>query len=95
MEDVSGVLVVPDILLQPMRVVQYQDFMRKVIIANAPVEVDLLRMRSLWASVISMAYSHECECERQKMLAMVSYPYLQIIFRHLTLPCEGRQYQND
>ena len=61
-----------------MKSLQYDEFVKKVVVANAPLEVDLLRMRSLWASVISMAYNHECECEREKKLAEVGLPYLKL-----------------
>lgn len=80
MEDTNGSLIVPDILLLPMHRLQYTEFVRKVAAANAEVNVDFYRMRSLWGSIISTAYGHECECKQQKMLRAVS-----LLLANLTL----------
>lgn len=71
MEDVNGVLLVPHILLVPMSQISYKKFVKDVVIANAPLEIDIYRMKLLWSATVTNAYDYECKCKREAVLAEV------------------------
>ena len=61
-------LIIPDVLLRPLRRISYLDLVRKILIANLTKEFDLSVFQELWDAILTKVYDYEYDWREQKKL---------------------------